>query len=241
MASSRTGRAGPGRHLAPLGWLMGLTVLTTALTTAWAQSDPLCPYIGGCEYEAPAFSIRVVDQETGQPLPDVHAMAVWNQYGPHGNKGPVMALDAVSDADGVISFPAWGKVRGGSTGLIPGQDPGVSLYRPGYRTLVIVNPTPTGRPLNTQVHAFLRKDTTYALSRFQGSLAETLVELRKAARPFTGTGASRYDPAAIRQVYINRWIRVRAAAAGLPQENADVAQFLWGLNEGIELFQRGAP
>ncbi len=235
MASSRTGRTGPGRHLAPLGWLLGLTVLTTA----WAQSDPLCPYIGGCEYEAPAFSIRVVDQETGQPLPDVHAMAVWNQYGPHGNNGPVMALDAVSDAEGVISFPAWGKVRGGSTGMIPGEDPGVSLYRPGYRTLEIVNPTPTGRPLNTQVHAFLRKERTYALAKFEGSVADTLTELRKAARPFVGSRASRYDPGAIRQVYLNRWVRVWAELGKLPENLPDVAQFRWGLERAIEHFEEG--
>src|SRR5581483_2452367 len=145
----------------------------------------------------------------------------------------------VSDADGVISFPAWGKVRGGSTGMIPGEDPGVSLYRPGYRTLEIVNPTPTGRPLNTQVHAFLAKQRTYALAKFQGSVAEQLSELRKARSPFIGSRASAHDPMPIRQVYLNRWKRLRAAAAGLPQDHRDVVDFLWHLNGGIELLEEG--
>ena len=52
-----------------------------SLRAVGTQSDPLCPHIVACEYEAPAFTIRVVDQQTGQPLGDVHAIATWLVYG----------------------------------------------------------------------------------------------------------------------------------------------------------------
>ena len=97
------------------------------------RSDPLCPHIVACQYEAPAFSIRVVDQQTGQPLADVHAIAAWLVYGFHGRRGVLMALESVSGPDGQLSFPAWGPVKSGVEGLVLGRDPLVSLFRPGYR------------------------------------------------------------------------------------------------------------
>ncbi len=70
------------------------------------QSDPLCPHIVACEYEAPAFTIRVVDQQTGQPLADVHAIASWVVYGGPRRRGLLMAIEAVSGPDGRLSL--WG-------------------------------------------------------------------------------------------------------------------------------------
>ena len=144
------------------------------------QSDPLCPHIVACQYEAPAFTIRVVDQQTGQPLADVHAIAAWLVYGGHGRRGVLMALEAVSGPDGQLSFPAWGPVRSGIEGVVPGRDPMISLFRPGYRARLIYNATPLEPSDTARVHAFDQAGETFQLLPFQGTTAEVIVELRKA-------------------------------------------------------------
>ena len=132
-----------GRKGVPLALL--LVSMVGIVASAPAQndrSDPLCPHIVACQYEAPAFTIRVVDQQTGQPLADVHAIAAWLIYGFHGRRGVLMALEAVSSADGQLSFPAWGPVKSGVEGLVPARDPLISLFRPGYRAKLILNSPP---------------------------------------------------------------------------------------------------
>jgi hypothetical protein len=218
---------------------VALIILIALATAAWGQSDPLCPWLAGCEYEAPGFSIRVVDKRTGEPLPDVHALAMWNQFGGPGREGPVMALEAISDANGFVSFAAWGPVRGGGTGLVPGRDPAISLFRPGYATLLIENHSPVGRPFNTRVHAFQQTGQTFGMTTFQGMPAETVVELTKAADPLTGSGLSQHDLSAIRRAFVNRWMRVRAEAQRLPRHLPQVEQLLRFLEDDIRLFTSG--
>jgi hypothetical protein len=225
-----------GRLERGLRWALGLGSLA-ALGVAWAQSDPLCPWLGGCEYEAPAFSIRIVDQDTGQPVPDAHALALWTQYGPYGRKGPVMALEAISNADGSLSFASWGPVRGSGTGLVPGVDPAISVFRPGYRALLIENRTPHGQKLNARIHAFQQPGQTFTLARLEGTPAEVLAELRKAADPLGGGGLSQHDPAPIRRVFVSRWKRVRTEAEGLPRDSPEVQQLFWRLDTGIQLME----
>jgi hypothetical protein len=48
----------------------------------------------------------VVDKKTGKPIPDVHALAVWIQYGMYGQYPGLMAQDAVSNTDGWLAFPS---------------------------------------------------------------------------------------------------------------------------------------
>src|SRR5262245_16447899 len=152
------------------GWtaLTVIAVLVTSRGDARGQQDPLCPYFAGCEFEAPAFSIRVVDERTGQPVPDAHVMAIWIVYGMYGRKAPLMALEAVSADDGTVTFPAWGPLRGGSTGLEPGHDPAISVFKPGYRTLFVINPTPLSQALLARVHPFHRPGQALALVPFDG-------------------------------------------------------------------------
>src|SRR5215831_11227291 len=109
------------------------------LAVPLAQANPLCSWFGYCVYESPAFRITVVDQETGRPLADVHALAEWVQYGSHGTNGPLMVQDAASGPDGVLAFTAWGPMRGSNAGLVLNQDPVITLFKPGYNTLRINN------------------------------------------------------------------------------------------------------
>jgi hypothetical protein len=203
------------------------------------RSDPLCPHIVACQYEAPAFTIRVVDQQTGQPLADVHAITGWLAWGFHGSRAVLMVLEAVSDADGQLFFPAWGPVKSGVPGLLGGRDPLISLFRPGYRTKLIYNATPIGQPETARVHAFDPAGRTFELSRFQGSPTEETAELRKGGDPLEGTTMSEHDPLSFRRAYANRLRRVRAKAQSLPYRSPDLESLLWRLKTGTEYLDPG--
>src|SRR5262249_3202754 len=233
------GGAMSGRRRRRLGWtaLAAIAVLV-APARGRGQQDFLCPYFAGCEFEAPGFTIRIVDEQTGQPVTDAHAMAIWIVYGMYGRKAPIMTLEAVSGADGTVTFPAWGPLRGGSTGLEPGHDPGISRFKAGYRTLFVINPTPVGQLL-VRVHPFRSSGDTFALTPFRGTPAETVVELRNAADPLVASGPSQNNSASIRRAYVNRWRNVRAEADRLPQDMPEVKQLLWLLDSSIQLFDTG--
>src|SRR6266571_2626097 len=58
-----------------------------------------------CTFEAAPFRLRVIDAETLQPLVDVHALVEWQMEGAGGRaNGPLMVKDALSGADGQLSF-----------------------------------------------------------------------------------------------------------------------------------------
>jgi len=203
------------------------------------RSDPLCPHIVACQYEAPAFTIRVVDQQTGQPLADVHAIASWLIYGFHGRRGIMMALEAVSGPDGQLSFPAWGPIKSGTEGMVAERDPIISLFRPGYRTRLIYNSTPVGRAGTARVHAFDQPGGTFDLLSFQGDASLEIAELRKGADPLEGASLSEDDPSAFRRAYANRLRRVWTEAERLPYRSADLESLLWRLRTGIQYLDPG--
>jgi hypothetical protein len=208
---------------------------------AEGQQDPLCPHLGGCLFEAPGFTIRVVDEQTGQPVPDAHAIAVWIALGMWGRNYPLMALEAVSQADGSLTFPAWGPLRG-SEGLMPGRDPVISIFKPGYRALLLYNATPFGQPDSARVHAFHLGGRRVALTQFQGTPGELVAELRKAAVPVETSGLPASAPASLRQPYVHRLRLVKAEAERLPQTLPDVVALLWQLDSSIRHYaDGGAP
>jgi hypothetical protein len=227
----------PRRRRARFGWtaLTGIVVLVAA-AGAHGQQDPLCPYFAGCEFEAPGFTIRVVDERTGEPVSDAHVMAIWIVYGMYGRKGPIMTLEAVSGSDGTVTFPAWGPLRGGSTGLEPGHDPAISVFKPGYRTLFVINPTPLSQELLARVHPFHRAGQAFALVPFQGPAAETIAELRKAAYPLSYPSSR--APQVVRDAYVHRYRRVRVELERLPRDT-EVSRFLRRLDEEIQAYRTG--
>lgn len=106
--------------------LGGLICLGLLLVTP-AHAGLLCTVFKYCLYEGVPFTIKVVDKETGSPLPNVHALAEWLQQGRFGAGGPVMVQDAVSGPDGVLTFPAWGPLRGSPDGLLVYEAPVITL------------------------------------------------------------------------------------------------------------------
>jgi hypothetical protein len=191
-----------------------------------------------CEYVAPAFSIRVVDQQTGQPLSDVHAIAEWVMYG--GNRrGALMAVEAVSGSDGQLRFQAWGPKRSFAEGVLPSLDPVISLFRPGYRAKLLYNASPVGQPHTTRVRAFQESGDTFTMEPFQATTPkEAVAALWEAAAPLDGGNVSQYDPESIRLVYVRRWKRVRAEAEQLPRV-PEVQTLLWQLDATIRTIESG--
>jgi hypothetical protein len=208
--------------------------LTEAALADNDRSDPLCPHIVPCQYESPAFSIRIVDQQTGQPLADVHAIASWLVYGRRW--GVLMALEGVSGPNGQISFPAWGPVKSGVEGMVPRRDPLISLFRPGYRARLVYNATPIGQPDAARVHTFEGAGTTIELAPFQGSLDDTFADLRRADDVFDGTSLAQDAPISFRQAYVRRLRLVRSEVAQLPTTMAHVERFLKLLDDDIRFF-----
>jgi hypothetical protein len=200
------------------------------------RSDPLCPHLVACQYEAPAFTIRVVDQQTGQPLADVHAIAAWLVYGFHGRRGILMALEAVSGPDGQLSFPAWGPKESGTEGMVGGRDPIISLFRPGYRTQLILNATPTEQTDAARVHAFDPAGRKFELIPFQPTPEEALFEFRKADDPSEGAFPSKDDPMQLRQIYITRLSRIKVEVERLPQSMPQVRRYLKILEDDLRYF-----
>jgi hypothetical protein len=95
--------------------------------------------VGGCSrvthYSADPLTARIVDADSGAPLPGVNVVAGWEMKGglEGGNVvGWVMVMEAVSDAEGKISFPGWGpKEWDGGGGMGPGS-PLLLLFKSGY-------------------------------------------------------------------------------------------------------------
>jgi hypothetical protein len=220
------------------GACLVLGLVLALVTSASGQSDPLCPHLVDCEYEAPAFSIRVFDQETGQPLANVHALASWLVYGGHGGRTPLVVLEAVSAADGTISFPAWGPIRSGAAGIYPARDPVISLFRPGYRALLVFNHSPVGQRHTVRVHAFQQAGSRYELSPLLGTPAEIVAGLREATNAFDGSTLSQHHPSSGRRAFVNRLRLVRKEAERLPRTVVGLEDFLWALNGDTQLLQQ---
>ena len=216
-----------------------ILVLGTLLRFEPADAGIMCTWFGRCLYESPGFQITVVDKETEQPLADVHALAEWVQNGYHGLNGPLMVQDAVSGPEGVLTFPAWGPIRGSPAGLVLNHDPVISLFKTGYKTMVITNAIPVGLEETERVRGFSLGFQSSALMPFRGTSEEWVMELGKAAYPPRLGGTSEDQITQFRIPYLNRWVRVQIEAEKLPKERRDVEHLVWSLGRSIKIYERG--
>ena len=114
------------RILLPSHYAMfGVALLLTACATP-----------GQDEYSADAIEARVVDEQTGQPLEGVVVVANWllmgGTAGGRSQLGPLMVLEAISDATGKFFFPAWGPLPNRTSGYLDNADPELWLFTSGY-------------------------------------------------------------------------------------------------------------
>src|SRR2546427_5724916 len=159
---------------------MLLVSLVSPIVAAPAQPCEVVPM--PCTFEGLPFKITVIDAETRKPLADVHALAEWQIHGAGGRlNGPLMVLDAASGLDGTLAFPGWGPIDGPVTGLGIGRDPVITLFKSGYKALVINNADPPGTPETQRVRKFYQGGRTYELEPFRGSRDQWLEQLGRVA------------------------------------------------------------
>ena len=219
---------------------MVLLVTGSLLLPLGAHADQPCDAVSmPCTFEGLPFKLKVVDADTHQPLADVHALAEWRMEGVGGRaNGPLMAKDTVSGSDGLISFEAWGPIEGPWTGLMIGSDPVVTLFKTGYKALVLNNGyLPPGRE-RERVRRFVRKDSTHALEPFRGTPEEWLKELQ---RVYAGRSLSRSDDQSLkfRVPYSNRLKLISNERDKTPADERRVGRFFWHVDRELKFLEEG--
>jgi len=212
-----------------------IALCLAAVSPAADQACELVPV--PCVYEGLPFQINVRDAETRKPLAKVHALAEWRRYGKGGRlDGPVMVQDAVSGADGILKFPAWGPIEGPSSGLGLGDDPIITLFLSKYKALIIVNGPRPGMNERQRVRGFYPDAATYFLEPFRGDPAEWIVQLEKV---WLGQATSRSDEMtlAFREPYLRRLRRVSDERHNLPSQSSE--GFFWHVDRELTLFKDG--
>jgi hypothetical protein len=223
------------------GRLRAFVVATLLLVPGPAAAEVMCDWFFRCLYESPGFRFRVVDAETKQPLADVHALAEWVMEGSHGRSGPLMVQDAVSGADGWLRFPAWGPTRGYRTGLVLNLDPGITLFKPGYKTRLLQNAYPPETTETTRVRHFGEDGKDIALEPFGGTPREWVLHLDHAAYPRTIGRTSEAQLAPFRRPYLNRIRRVWSEVRKLPQDLAEVGRLSRSVADDLRSYGEPAP
>jgi hypothetical protein len=110
-----------------------------------ARGEPVtsAPHIAGFPpptYAAPAIRLTVVDFHSRQPLAGVVVVAQWlpSAYGRRGQQ-PLHLAESVSDANGVVSFMAWGPLGRPPLAQLTDRSPELVVFKSGYHPLVLRN------------------------------------------------------------------------------------------------------
>jgi hypothetical protein len=217
--------------------LVVLAVLVWPVAAAPEQPCEVVPM--PCTFEGMPFKLTVIDAETRKPLTDVHALAEWQIHGAGGRlNGPLMVLDAASDPDGVLAFPGWGPVDSSAMGLGIGRDPVITLFKSGYKALVINNADPPGTLETQRVRKFHQDGRACELEPFRGSPAQWLEQLRRIA---FGVAVPRNDESSLhfRDPYLNRLRHVSAERTKFPAEQQRVGSFFWHLDRSLQFLEEG--
>jgi len=184
--------------------VVALAAAVTLLAVPVAEAGVACRWFGRCLYESAGFTIFVVDKATGAAVEGVHAMAEWVMYAHGRRNGPLMVQDAMSDVAGKVTFPAWGPIRGGREGLVLNTDPAITLFKPGYKVLIVWNAFPVGADETDRHRTFVQDGKVVAMEPFQGTAEQWLEELYKAAYPAVKGSSSDDQIARFRAEYLRR-------------------------------------
>ena len=220
--------------------MRALAVVVTLLwlyPPAHVEANPVCRWLGLCVYLSPGFQLTVVDAETGKPLSNVYGWAEWVQYGAHGRGGPLMVQNAVSAADGRLTFPWWGPSPGSPGGLVLGIDPAVILFKPGYGTCLVQNETALGASHHAMIRGLSRREETFGLQPFRGTPAEWVEQLRKLVFPALSAYVSDQARDRFRELYLRRRDIAATALARLPVDTPGAAALRLGLEQEVRFFQ----
>jgi hypothetical protein len=216
--------------------LLTLLILLGLWTPAPVAASPLCRWVGLCVYLSPGFQITVVDAETGKPLADVYAWAEWVEYGAHGIGAPLMVQNAVSTADGQVTFSWWGPTTGSPGGLLLGIDPAVILFKPGYATLLLHNDVALGARHHAMIRGRSGPEGPVALKPFRGSPAEWVEQLRQLVFPALSAYLSDDARNRFRALYRRRRDIAATELARLPTNVGGAAALRLSLEQDARFF-----
>jgi hypothetical protein len=99
------------------------------------------------QYSAKPIHARVVDAQTGEPLPGVNVVAVWELEDPIATKGQgnLQLMEAVTDGNGNFQFQAWGPKPIPVTAFpgtrLTNNDPRIILFKSGFTPRAVYNDT----------------------------------------------------------------------------------------------------
>jgi len=217
---------------------VAIALIAGIARAAAADTGQACEVIPmPCTFEAQPFKLRVIDAETQKPLADVHALAEWRMEGAGGRaNGPLMVKDALSDADGQVSFDGWGPIQGPWTGLVIGSDPVVTLFKSGYKSALLNNGYLPPSRERERIRRFVRRDVTYALEPFRGTPEEWVKELD---RIYAGRAFPRSDDQSLqfRDQYLNRlrrvWIERQSVSARTERD------LFWFIERAMRFLEEG--
>jgi alpha-ketoglutarate-dependent taurine dioxygenase len=150
-----------------------------------------------------------------------------------------MALDALSDAAGVIRFPSWGPVDGHSSGLVFGDDPVITLFKPGFQWLRIHNEGSHEKNEKDRIRRFLPNGHVYVLKAFRGTDAEWLEQLKKAGNPAVYPMSDEML-LQFRVPYLDRLRRVQAELQRLPNDLQSLARRQMPLYPNLQFLEKGS-
>tara|TARA_R110001599_G_scaffold351880_1_gene585007 strand:+ start:69 stop:755 length:687 start_codon:yes stop_codon:yes gene_type:complete len=90
------------------------------------------------------FSATIVDAETKEPIEGAVALIHWDTIGGHGQvTGFVEMLEAKSDKNGRLYFPAWGPKLAWITDVTLRRNPKIHLFKAGYEPGVLIEESVT--------------------------------------------------------------------------------------------------
>src|SRR5262245_31028946 len=219
--------------------LVSLLLFISMIALPVAADQPCDTAPIPCMFESPAFTFTVVDAETRRPLADVHALVEWQVHGLGGRlNGPLMVMDAVTQSDGVLAFPAWGPMEGPPGGIGIGRDPIITVFKTGYKALLINNASPPGTKETERVRRFYRDGGTFALEPFRGTPEDWLKELD---RVYAGIAFPRSDEQSLqfRTEYLNRLRRVWAEREKIPASVRKERDFFWFVEGRMKFLEEG--
>ena len=130
-----------------------------------------CDWYGTRSFSADAITAYVVDADTGEPVAGANVLATWVMKSGLENNTTnyAMVMEAVSDASGKFTFPAWGPKNVSGLGQIPGLAPLFIIFKPGYNQGRGANRSNGPAPLHMTSDW---NNKTFKLKKFQGTPEE---------------------------------------------------------------------
>jgi len=162
------------RHEKIIFWLLGLAFLALAFSffsfVYWSQ----------------AIEGRVVDKDSGMPIPNSIVVATWRLRGNWGRSAGYIAVsETLTNDQGYFKVPAWGpRLNLSLDAHLRGSEPILRIFKSGYIPIVVDNlpPRSMGPGQAKKYIRFRLNGTEFEMIEFNGSLVEYNFHLQKLYR-----------------------------------------------------------